>query len=666
MSSNYDQIRAENIERFGSGSSHMELVAHLYADHAQFIFELLQNAEDADAKWIQFDLYPDRLVMRHNGRQFTEADVRAVSAIAEGTKRDDLTKIGKFGIGFKSVYRYTNAPRIHSGGENFEVRNHIQVYGIPPLDEDIGTDTVLIFPFDRSDRNLIKMLGEIGRTMLTFSMRNLLFLRNIEEIACHLNPGKNRSIWRKTEADGGMRKVGIFTVTEGSEMVGENWLTMERPVDLPTGGVGRAEVAFLVQRGRNGQEQLACLPDSNMVVFFATARATGLGFLLQGPYRTTPARDNIPQNDGWNQTLVNETAILITESLIELARRDLVTPGFMRGLPIRAAAFPKGAMLRPLYDHICEALLHLPVVPAFPAGMYVAGGNAKFPHSASLRELLSPAQLQQLYGSEEPVFWVSAEITPGRTPELFQFLHEQIGVPMVTEEEFAGIIDGEFLQAQSDEWIESFYIYLAELNHPDRYLDKPIIRLEDGTHVSPRDEDGQVMAYLPSSIQTNLPTVKKSLLERGDVREMLTHLGLTEAKVLSSSGVDAFISDMRGVTNQIAANRALEVWNALIQTTAAGGVGDLKPGSLRRLQESAWLPSRNGTLHKPCELTLNQLAPGFSPDPAVAKYLRMKDCIIEEFSAQIGISLAILHFVVQNPELVDRLRVVKEQRAVAS
>ena len=174
------------------------------------------------------------------------------------------------------------------------------------------------------------------------------------------------------------------------------------------------------------------------------------------------------------------------------------------------------------------------------------------------------------------------------------------------------------------------------------------------------------MAYLPGAMITNLPTVRNSLLERGDVREMFGRLGLTEARVLSSNSVDAFISEMRGVTYQIAAKRGLEVWNALVQTTAAGGVGDLKPGSLRRLQESAWLPSRDGTLHMPCELTLSQIAPGFSPDPAVAKYLRMKDSIVEEFAAQIGISLAILQFVIQNPELIDRLRVVKEERSVAS
>ena len=657
MPSNYDQIRAENIERFGSGSCHMELLSHLYADHAQFLFELIQNAEDAEATWIQCDLYPDRLAMRHNGRPFTAADVRAISAIAEGTKRDDLTKIGKFGIGFKSVYRYTKAPRIHSGGEHFEVRNHVQLYGIPPLDEDIGTDTVLILPFDRTDRNLIKTLGEIGRTMLTFSMRNLLFLRNIEKIASHLNPGRKRSVWRKSTPDGRMRKVGIFTVSEGTEMASENWLVMERPVDLPTGGVGRAEAAFLLQRSRAGTEQIACLPDSNLVVFFPTARATGLGFLIQGPYRTTPARDNVPQNDGWNQTLINETAVLISDSLVEFSQRDLMTPGFMRGLPM----FPKCTMFRPLYDRVCEALRHLPVIPGYPASHHVAGANAKFPHSSALRELLTPAQLKQLYRCQEPVCWISADITPGRTPELFQFLQEQIGVETVTAEEFAGLIDEEFLKSQPDAWMETFYIYLAELANPEIYLDKPILRLEDGSHVAPRDADGAIAAFLPGDTGARLPTVKTSLLERGDVRDVLSHLGLTEARVLSPYVLDDFLSELRGVTFQFAANRALEIWNALIR-----GAGDIKPGSLRRLQETPWLPSRHGALHKPSELMLDQLAPGFPPDAAVAKSLRMKESMLEDVAAQMGVSLTLLNFVVQNPELVDRLRQAKQARAAAT
>ena len=51
------------------------------------------------------------------------------------------------------------------------------------------------------------------------------------------------------------------------------------------------------------------------MVFFPTALATHLGFLVQGPYRTTPSRDNIPRANMWNRRLVRETGSLLVETL---------------------------------------------------------------------------------------------------------------------------------------------------------------------------------------------------------------------------------------------------------------------------------------------------------------------------------------------------------------
>ena len=71
-----------------------------------------------------------------------------------------------------------------------------------------------------------------------------------------------------------------------------------------------------------------------------------------------------------------------------------------------------------------------------------------------------------------------------------------------------------------------------------------------------RNGDGAIAAYLPGDDNARLPTVKASLLERGDVCDMVRHFGLTEARVLSPNAVDAFLSELRGVTFQIAASRA--------------------------------------------------------------------------------------------------------------
>lgn len=91
------------------------LLADRYDDRTHFIFELLQNAEDALGKRgalngprrFTFDLSPGSLALSHFGRPFDEADVRSVCGIAQST-------IGRFGIGFKSVYTFTDRPTVTS------------------------------------------------------------------------------------------------------------------------------------------------------------------------------------------------------------------------------------------------------------------------------------------------------------------------------------------------------------------------------------------------------------------------------------------------------------------------------------------------------------------------------------------------------------------------
>lgn len=123
--SNYAAIRAANIEEYGRGTRHLAFLGRLYTDRTHFIYELLQNAEDAGATTVRFNLYPTRLEVEHDGRPFNEQDVRGVCGVGEGTKAEDLTKIGKFGIGFKSVYAYTTSPEIHSGDEHFRICDYV-------------------------------------------------------------------------------------------------------------------------------------------------------------------------------------------------------------------------------------------------------------------------------------------------------------------------------------------------------------------------------------------------------------------------------------------------------------------------------------------------------------------------------------------------------------
>jgi hypothetical protein len=124
MPSDYQAIRDDNRRKYGTdiGRIGPMLLSDRYDDRTHFIFELLQNAEDALARRsgrqgsrsVQFDLTENALLVSHFGHRFDKADVRGICGIAESTK--DLTAIGRFGIGFKSVY---HAGLFHS---LFEVR----------------------------------------------------------------------------------------------------------------------------------------------------------------------------------------------------------------------------------------------------------------------------------------------------------------------------------------------------------------------------------------------------------------------------------------------------------------------------------------------------------------------------------------------------------------
>src|SRR5246500_2175269 len=173
----YQKIREENIARYGWDTAVLDLLGQLYSERTHFIFELIQNAEDAGATEVAFELFGDRLELRHDGRPFTEADVRGGCGVGRSDKAGDLTAIGKFGIGFKSVYAYTGTPRIYSGDEAFRIENFVRPYAEdrrpgPPA------PTLFVFPFDHDTVPAAAATREIGAALDALQPRILLFLRN--------------------------------------------------------------------------------------------------------------------------------------------------------------------------------------------------------------------------------------------------------------------------------------------------------------------------------------------------------------------------------------------------------------------------------------------------------------------------------------------------------
>src|SRR6202050_2880056 len=223
----YDEIRAENISRYGWDTAVLELLGQLYSDRAHFIFELIQNAEDAGAAELTFELFGDRLEVRHDGRPFTTADVRGICGVGQGTKTEDLTQIGKFGIGFKSVYAYTNTPRIDSSDEHFRIEKYVRPYSAEPLDEPAG-GTLFVFPFDRAEVSATVAVQEISAALSNLDVDTLLFLRSIERVLSCGYQMADTVVERKSTARPDSGRHVTLTRRRAERRSDEEWLVWHR------------------------------------------------------------------------------------------------------------------------------------------------------------------------------------------------------------------------------------------------------------------------------------------------------------------------------------------------------------------------------------------------------------------------------------------------------
>ncbi|MEH2458810.1 sacsin N-terminal ATP-binding-like domain-containing protein [Nostoc sp.] len=536
MVSNYKELTEENIRRYGTDIDEYGPVflTSLYSDRTHFIYELLQNAEDAGATKINFQLFNDRLEVYHNGRLFTEADVQGICGLVNSTKKEDLTKIGKFGIGFKSVYAYTDSPEIHSGDEHFFIEHYVRPHAVTSDVISGEYTTLFIIKFNRQDLSKAVAYQEIETHLQKFNPRNLLFLRHIEEIFWHLEKGQKGVCKREIlKHNGGYQRVTVKLDTSFNNTE-ETWLVFDKSVySQPT---LKVEVAFLLQKDKKTQqEQIVPVSNSQLVVFFPTEKETHLNFLVQGPYRTTPDRAKIPPNDTFNRELIETTADLVASVLPKLKDIGLLSVNCLQILPIRASEFPEDAMFYPVFNKVCEAFKESALLPTSD-GRYIPATQAKLARSAALRKLLSDTQLQQLYGDNYT--WLSDEISENTTPELCRYIRDVLKVEGIDPEKFASKFNPDFIEKQSDDWVANFYIFLTgqealwkveTYRKNPQLVNKPFIRLQNNKHVTPFDyHTKRPNAYLPTDVPTSFQTVKREIVAIPEVKTFLERLGLEQ------------------------------------------------------------------------------------------------------------------------------------------
>jgi hypothetical protein len=553
LASNYARISTDHLRRYGTDIDEYgpTLLQNLYSDRTHFIMEILQNAEDKEATKIDFRLFADRLEIRHNApRLFSEDDVQSICALARSTK-NELTSIGRFGIGFKSVYAFTRTPQVHSGDEHFVIKSYVrpQASGkAQPREE----GTLFVLPFDHAEISPTQARQEVARGLTQLDARSLLFLSHLKEISWSNGDASGSHKLEETawasKASASKRAAGTppvqaivrrITVAEAKRPPKVNeWLVVRRAATFSAAKASAdryVECAFAVERQGT---KLAVVQEygARLAVFFVTNLATGLGFLLQGPFRTTTTREDVKVDDEHNQKCAAMLADLVVDSFIVLRDNGLLDgPCFRRIFPPAHGHLARDALLAPVRERLVNALFDTALLPT-DDGRHVTSRDAIMAHTTEIRDLLPREQLESLFGKSKAL--IDWDVYAGRDEEFRRLLRERPGLVYVDDDALVKKL-GEnpaLLSAQSDKWLCDLYAYLDTrhylLGRQPNFLAVPWIRLQDGTHVRPPMRPGDATAWFaPEQGSSERPCVRKSVAAHTRARSFLEKLGVKQVAI---------------------------------------------------------------------------------------------------------------------------------------
>lgn len=154
----------------------------LSADRLQGLAEMIQNADDARATHLSFQLVNNQLIAIHDGNDVTLSDVLALATPWLSNKSDNDVATGRFGIGLMTLRALSDELDVHSGPY------HIRL-GAPsvsaleprsqPVDLPVTGCTALCLPLRAGSLSLDDITTWLGR----WDDSALLFLNCVREVS---------------------------------------------------------------------------------------------------------------------------------------------------------------------------------------------------------------------------------------------------------------------------------------------------------------------------------------------------------------------------------------------------------------------------------------------------------------------------------------------------
>ena len=347
------------------------LVDFLYPDTAHLVFELLQNAEDAEATSARFELSDTKLSFTHDGRPFSKKDLDDITNYFKSAKYEQEDKIGRFGIGFKSVFGCTETPRIYSDTVAFEIVDRIVPRSIPRPACSIrltNRQTVIELPFNGKMKTADEARKEIRLGLEQMSVMSVLHLECIKAIKWRTDAGESGSLIR-TDFGNGVVQIRAIRPT-GEEK--RCFLRFREP--YADDSLMHLDVVFELEEREREKEALQVedevLADrfrivpaerGSVAVFFpATKETSNLRFHLHAPFIPELSRASIKEHRD-NNALIGRLAELVARSLPPIRDLGLLDREFLGVLPNSQDRLPEA--YKPCHQAVVQAMREEPLVP---------------------------------------------------------------------------------------------------------------------------------------------------------------------------------------------------------------------------------------------------------------------------------------------------------------
>jgi hypothetical protein len=313
--------------------------------------ELTQNADDAGAEWLRFNITGDALIVE-NSSTFSECeaviaqrcalksddggfcDFHRFRDIASGNKRKDSDTIGAFGIGFTSVYQITDRPEVISK------ERHWLVFPDAPENDRIRQKrheklnfTRFVLPWARDPETDLRKALEVDavskenidqfvRDLSNEISHSIMFLKNVRKIEI-IRDGKSIKEVNIERND----KELVITESEASR----RWLLLK--------GDFADEALDLInfhKIKRKTEVTIALASDDSKIngllfAYLPTQYSIGMPFHINADFFPTNERKRIifesDYQSAWNRLAIKKAAQTLTENLPDL-RETLGGRGF--------------------------------------------------------------------------------------------------------------------------------------------------------------------------------------------------------------------------------------------------------------------------------------------------------------------------------------------------